>query len=96
MSPAIHAQYFNPLTTNDVSWCCQFLATCYQLAQSVLKIGSALVEMVGQGEMGGCTTLADSAWWPLQLSVEKSWSMPGGPFVCLLAQMGIEMLLHFV
>ena len=29
---------FNPLTTNDVFWRRQILTTCYQLAQSVLKI----------------------------------------------------------
>ena len=46
--------------------------------QSVLKIGSALAERVGQGEVGGCTALADSAWRRLQLPVEKHWSMPGG------------------
>ena len=41
--------------------------------------------------MGGCTALADSAWRPLQLPVlEKPWSLPGGPFVCLLAQTGVE------
>ena len=27
---------------------------------------------VGQGEVGGCTPLADSAWRPLQLPVEKA------------------------
>ena len=81
---------FNPLTTDDAIWRRQFLAACYQLAQSVLKIGSALAERMGQGEVGGCTALADSAWRPLQLPVEKPWSMPGGPFVCLLAQMGVE------
>ena len=53
--------------------------------QSVLKIGSVLAERVG--EVGGCTALADSAW---QLPVEKPWSMLGGPFVCLLAQTGVE------
>ena len=68
----------------------QFLAKSYQLAPSVLKIGSALAERMGQGEVGGCTPLADSAWRPLQLPVEKSWSMPGGPFVCFLARTGIE------
>ena len=40
--------------------------------------------------MGGCTALADSAWQRLQLPVEKPWSMLGGPFVCFLAQMGVE------
>ena len=41
---------------------CLTLAVCYQLAQSLLKIGFALAERVGQGEVGGCTSLADSAW----------------------------------
>ena len=80
----------NPLPTNDAIWRRQILAACYQLAQSVLKIGSALAERVGQGEVGGCTALADSAWRRLQLPVEKPWSMPGGPFVCFLAQTGVE------
>ena len=73
----------NPLTTDDAVrfW------PHYQLAQSVLKIGS---ERVGQGEVGGCTALADSAWQRLQLLLEKPWSMPGGPFVCFLAQTGVE------
>ena len=53
-------QTFNP--TDDAFWRCLTLAACYQLAQSVLKIGSALAERVGQGEVGGCTTLDDSAW----------------------------------
>ena len=44
----------------------------------------------GGTEGGGCTTLADSAWRRLQLPVEKPWSMPGGPFICFLAQTGIE------
>ena len=56
-----------------------------QLAQSVLKIGSALAERVV-----GCTALPDSAWWWLQLPVEKPWSMACGPLVCFLAQTGAE------
>ena len=43
----------NPLPTDDAFWRHQILAACYQLAQSVLKIGSALAERVGQGEVGG-------------------------------------------
>ena len=39
---------------------------------------------MGQKEVGGCTPLL------LQLHVEKPWSMPGGPFVCFLAQTGVE------
>ena len=44
---------------------------------------------VGRGEVGGCHLEGDSAWWLLQLAVEKPWSMPGGPF-CFLAQTGLE------
>ena len=40
------------------------------VAQSVLKIGSVLAERVGQREVGGSTTLADSAWRLLQLAIE--------------------------
>ena len=47
------------------------ISACYQLAQSVLKIGSALAEMMGQGEVGWCTPLGDSAWRLLQLAVER-------------------------
>ena len=61
----------NPLPTNDAFWRRQILAACYQLAQSILKIGSVLAERVGQGEVGGSTALPDSAWWRLQLPVEK-------------------------
>ena len=45
----------NSLTTNDDYSRHRNSAACYQLAQSVLKIGSALAERVGQGEVGGCT-----------------------------------------
>ena len=75
---------YNQLTTNDTFWHCQILATCYQLVQSVLKIGSALAEMMGQREVGGSTALADSAWWRLQLTVEKPWSMTVGHSSALL------------
>ena len=48
-------------------------AACYQLAQSILKIGSVLAESVGQGKGGGgCTALADSAWRLLQLAIERA------------------------
>ena len=76
---------FNPLTTDDAFWCCLTLAARYQVVQSILKIAS---ERVGQGEVGGCTLLADSAWWLLQLAVP--WSMPGGPIGCFLAKTGVE------
>ena len=81
---------FNPLTTNDDCSRHRNSVACYQLAQSVLKIGSALAERVGQGEVGGSTALPDSALWWLQLPVEKPWSIMGGSFVCFLAQTGIE------
>ena len=37
----------HPLTTDDVFWHRQTLAACYQLVQSILKIGSSLAERVG-------------------------------------------------
>ena len=51
---------------------------------------SALAERVGQGDVGGCTALADSAWWLLQLAVERAWSALDAPFSCFLVQVGIE------
>ena len=60
------------------------------MVQSVLKIGSAVAERVGQGEVDGCTPLGDSAWRLLQLAVEQPWSMLGGQYVCFLAQTGVE------
>ena len=80
----------NPLTTDDAFWCHQILATCYQLVQSGLKIGSVLAERVGQGEVGGCTVLGDSAWRLLQLAMEKAWSVLDGPFFCFLVQTGVK------
>ena len=43
----------NPLTMSDDYSHHRNSAACYQLVQSVLKIGSALAERVGQGEVGG-------------------------------------------
>ena len=63
------------------------LHACYQLVQSVLKIGSALAERVRQGEVGGSTALADSAWRLLQLAIEWARSALGGPLLCFLVQM---------
>ena len=44
----------------------------------------------GTGGGDESTALPDSAWWQLNLPVEKPWSMTGGPFVCFLAQTGVE------
>ena len=41
--PWLSVLSFNPLTTDDAFWRCQFLAACYQLAQSVLKTGEVVV-----------------------------------------------------
>ena len=38
---------FNPLTTDDASWCCLTLAVCYQLGQAVLKVSFVLAKNVG-------------------------------------------------
>ena len=39
--------------------------------QSDLKIGSALAERVGHGDVGGCHPLGYSAWRLLQLAMER-------------------------
>ena len=78
----------NPLTTNEDYTCSrhQNPAACYQLAQSVLKIGSALAERVGQGEVGGATAVADRAWRLLQLAIEKARSaLDGRPCMAAVA-----------
>ena len=90
MHPWLYVQRFNHFATDDAFSCRLTLAACYQLAQSILKIGSALAGKVRQGELGGCTPLADIAWRLLQLAIEKPWSMAGGPFVCFLAQTVVE------
>ena len=59
------------LTTNDDYSCYRNLVACYRLAQSILKIGSALTERVGQGEVGGRHPEGESAWLLLQLAVES-------------------------
>ena len=56
-----------------------------ECSDSLLKIDLVLAKRMGQEKVGGCAALADLAWRPLQLPVEKLCSMPGGPFVCLLA-----------
>ena len=71
------------VTTSKINFACS-LPVC------VLKIGSALAERVGQGEVGGCTALADSAWRLSQLAIEWAWSALDGLFFCLLVQTGIE------
>ena len=78
------------LTTNDNYSRHRNSAARYQLAQSVLKIGSALAERVGQGEVGGATAVADRAWRLLQLAIEKARSALDGPLFCFRVQTGVE------
>ena len=53
----------------------------------MLSVGAIHFE---EGEVGGSTTLADSAWRLLQLAIEGAWSAPDGPFFCFLVQTGVE------
>ena len=75
----------NPLIMNDNYRRHQNSAARYQLVQSVLKIGPALAERVGRGEVGGCHLEDESTWQLLQLAGEKPWSVPGRPLFCFLA-----------
>ena len=72
-----YKSWFNPLTTDDTFGVIGFWLHVISWHNP-------------QGEVGGCTALADSAWRWLQLPVEKPWSIPGRPFVCFLAKMGVE------
>ena len=51
----------NPLTTNDEYSRHRNLAACYQLVQSVFEDRVCASRKGGTEEVGGCTTLADSA-----------------------------------
>ena len=44
---------FNPLTTDDECTCHATLAACYQLAQSILKIGFVLAKKKEKSGIGG-------------------------------------------
>ena len=73
----------NPLTTDDRLT----LAACYQLAQSILKVGFALAKKVGWG--GGWAQREVPCTWQLPwLAREEPWSAVAGPFLALLAQTG--------
>ena len=75
----IHKLYFNP--TDDECTRHATLTACYQLAQSVLKIGSALAERVGQGEVGGHSHDMPCTWRLSWLAVEKPCSALAWPFL---------------
>ena len=62
----------NPLTTDDECTRHETLAACYQLAQSVLKIGFALAKK--GGEVGGLQRGVPCTWQLPWLAVEKPWS----------------------
>ena len=59
----------------------------YQLAQSVLKIGSVLADRVGQGEVGGCTTLGWQYMTAIAAGYRKGLVSTGWP---VLVQTSIE------
>ena len=63
------ALHLNVLITDNGIWHCLTLATCYQLAQSVLKIGFALAKKggIGGGGIGGGG----------QHGVLCTWQLPG-------------------
>ena len=75
----IHTCLLNSLTTDDAIWRRHILAACYQLAQSVLKIGSALAERVGQGEVGGCTIVIETISRKGRLHSPMNWRRQSGP-----------------
>ena len=62
----------SPLNTDVECTCHAILAACYQLAQSILKIGFTLAKEVGQGEAGGHSHDMLCTWWLSWLAVEKA------------------------
>ena len=54
--------WFNPLITDGECTGHATLGTCYQLVQSVLKIGFTLAKMVGYGEVGGFQHWVPCTW----------------------------------
>ena len=70
------------------------MAACYQLAQSILKIGFTLAKKVGKGGMGGFQHGVPCTWHLPWLAIRKPWSALAGPFLSFLTQTGIERLLH--
>ena len=76
--------WFNPLTTDDAIWRRLTLAACYQLAQSVLKIGFACASK--KGGIGG-VNLA-SLWGPLTSHIQHVfWHCGMGSWVGLPAHL---------
>ena len=53
-------------------------------------LGSAPVERVGQGEVGGFQHSAQVAWLPLGLAVESPWLALGRPFLSSFVWMHLE------
>ena len=75
---AVQTYQFNPLTTDDECTRHENLAACYQLVQSVLKIGFALAKMVAEGEVGrDMLCIWQLSWLP----VEKPWLALAEPFL---------------
>ena len=72
--------FLNPSPTDDAFWRHQILAACYQLAQSILKISSALAERVGQG-------VHRSAWQSMAAVAAACWKalVNAGWAICLLS-----------
>ena len=70
----------NSLTTDDEGTRHATLAACYQLVQSILKIGFALAKKGEMGEVGGHSHDMPYTWWLSWLAVEKPWSALAGPF----------------
>ena len=78
--------WINPLTTDDTIWRRLTLAACYQLAQSILKIG--FVQKGGIGGGGWVHREVPCTWQLPWLAREEPWSAVAGPFLALLAQTG--------
>ena len=73
----------SPLATDDAFWRHLTLAT---LSVSAIHFEDRFcASRKGGTGRGGWVY---PSWWQCLAAVEKPWSVPGGPFVCCLVQMG--------
>jgi len=82
----------NPFTDETVCVCRRYetFILWYHFWQCPLELGSVWAEMVGQGEVGGCTQRVQASWSCLGSALERPWLALGGPFFASFAQTGWE------
>ena len=76
---------FNPLGPLAPNVVIILSASSCDFRQCPWEIGAATAEKAGQGEVGGCTRMVQTAWPCLGSAVERYWLALEGPFSSILA-----------